>query len=121
MIPVRTKLAQLIAKEEGFGIPGAVPTTHNNPGDLRHGPHEQHPGDPDAVGTAETAADGWADLERQITLDVARGLTLRQFIYKFAPPSENNSERYLNFVCAGLNIGPDVPLAEAAAVPAEVM
>jgi hypothetical protein len=114
---MRTRLAQLIAKEEGFGIPGAIPTVRHNPGDLRHGPHEQHPGAPNAVGTVDTDADGWADLERQIQLDVARGLTLREFVYKFAPPTENNSAQYLNFVCGGLGMDADTPLATAAAVP----
>jgi hypothetical protein len=34
-------LARLIAQEEGYGIPGAVPTRDNNPGDLHHSPHSQ--------------------------------------------------------------------------------
>jgi hypothetical protein len=108
-----SKLAQLIANEEGFGIPGALPTRDNNPGDLRHSPHSFHSGDPNAIGQIDTVADGWADLERQLQLYGERGLTLRQAIYEFAPPSENNSEQYLNYVCQGLNVQPDILVTDA--------
>ena len=109
-----SKLARLIAQEEGFGIPGSIPTTHNNPGDLRHSPHSTHsPDDPNAIGEINTPEDGWADLERQLQLYAERNMTLRDTIYEYAPPSENNSERYLNFVCDGLGCTPDTPVAEA--------
>lgn len=32
-----TALGEGIAKAEGFGIPGKIPTTHNNPGDVTDG------------------------------------------------------------------------------------
>ena len=110
-----SKLAQLIAKEEGFGIPGALPTRDNNPGDLRHSPHSSHsPGAPNAIGQIDTVTDGWADLERQLQIYAAHSMTLRAAIYAFAPPEENDSERYLNFICEGLgNVSPDMPVSEA--------
>jgi hypothetical protein len=109
-----TKLAQLIAKKEGYGIPGSLPTRDNNPGDLRHSPHSFHLGSaPEAIGEIDTPADGWADLERQLQLYGERGLTLREAIYEFAPPTENNSERYLGFVCQGLGCQPDILVTEA--------
>jgi hypothetical protein len=108
-----SKLAHLIAQEEGFGIPGKIPTTHNNPGDLRHSPHSFHLGDPNAIGQIDTPEDGWADLERQLQLFAKRGLTLRDAIYIFAPPAENNSERYLMYVCRGLDCNPDISVADA--------
>lgn len=108
-----SKLAQLIAKQEGYGIPGAVPTRDNNPGDLRHSPHSDHPGDPNGIGVIDTPEDGWADLERQLTIYAEHGMTLRAAIYAFAPPSENDSERYLNFVCDGLGCTPDIPVSDA--------
>lgn len=110
-------LASLIAQEEGFGVAGAIPTVRNNPGDLRHSPHSEHPDDPNAIGTIDTPADGWADLERQLQLYADRQMTLRAAIYDFAPPSENDSERYLNFVCEGLGCSPDTPVAEALQIP----
>lgn len=109
-----SKLAQLIAREEGFGIPGTVPTRDKNPGDLRHSPHSSHEGEgSNDIGIIGSANDGWADLERQLQLYGARGLTLRQAVYEFAPPIENNSEQYLNFVCQGLGCSPDTPVSDA--------
>jgi hypothetical protein len=112
-----SKLAQLIAQEEGYGIPGDVPTRDNNPGDLRHSPHSFHPAsDPDGIGAIDSVADGWADLERQLQLYAERGLTLQQAIYEFAPPTENNSAAYLQFICNGLGCAPDITVSQALAI-----
>lgn len=109
-----SKLAALIAQEEGFGIPGAIPTTHHNPGDLLHSPHSFHlPDAPDAVGEIDSDADGWADLERQLQLFADRGLTIEQAITEYAPPSENDTAAYIAFVCKGLGCTPDTTVAQA--------
>lgn len=108
-----TKLAVLISKEEGFGIPGSLPTRDNNPGDLRHSPHSFHLGDPNAIGQIPTPEEGWEDLEHQLNLFAARRLTLEQAIYEFAPPTENDSERYLAYVCNGLGCTPQTLVADA--------
>jgi hypothetical protein len=108
------KLDALIADEEGYGIPDALPTRDNNPGDLRHSPHSEHdPSAPDAIGKIDTSQHGWADLEEQLQRYAARGLTLQQAIYEFAPPTENNSAAYLKFVCDGLGCTPDTTVAAA--------
>ena len=114
-----TKLARLIAQEEGYGIPGAIPTTHSNPGDLRHSPHSTHATDaPDAIGQIDSVADGWADLERQLQLYANRGLTLQQMIVdNYAPANENDSQAYLKFICDGLNLPPQSPVSEALKIP----
>src|SRR5208282_3598486 len=96
-----SKLAEAIAHEEGFFIPGSLPNRDNNPGDLRHSPHSFHSVDaPDAIGQIDTSTDGWADLERQLALYVKDDstITLAQAIYKWAPPTENNSSAYLTYV-----------------------
>lgn len=109
-----TKLAELIAKMEGFGIPGAIPTTHRNPGDLRHSPHSQHPGGKDDVGTIDTDEHGWSDLERQLQIYADEGLTLRQMVHLYAPGSDgNHPDSYLSFVCNGLKLAPDNRVKEA--------
>jgi hypothetical protein len=109
-----SKLAQLIAQEEGFNVPGSLPNRDNNPGDLRHSPHSFHnPGDPNAIGQIDTVADGWADLERQLQLFASRGLTLEQAIYEFAPTPENNSAEYLAYICSGLKCDPQMLVSDA--------
>ena len=113
-----SKLARLIATEEGYGIPGDVPTRDNNPGDLRHSPHSFHSaGDPNGIGTIDSPADGWSDLERQLQLFSSRGLTLQQAIYEFAPPEENDSAQYLKYVCDGLGLPATATVTEALTQP----
>ena len=117
--PARTLLAQLIAKREGYGIPGTVPTRFNNPGDLRHSPHSAHTADqPDGIGQIDTVEHGWDDLERQLLLYASRKITLRQMIVTYyAPKVENDSEGYLAFVCAGLCATPDMLVSSALKLP----
>src|SRR5208283_3084446 len=120
MIPPR--LAELIAAEEGYGIPGALPTRNHNPGDLRHSPHSFHSSDaPDAIGQIDTPADGWADLVRQLALYADPqhhpGMTVAQAIYDWAPPSENNSAGYLAYVVKGLGVSSDTLLVDAMLIP----
>ena len=45
-----------------------------------------------------TAEAGWRAAMAQILLDASRGLTLEQYITKFAPPNENDTAAYLRFV-----------------------
>ena len=108
-------LAQLIAKQEGFGKPGALPTRRNNPGDLRHSPHSSHEGiGPNDIGEIDTATDGWEDLERQLRLYSIRGLTLAQLAETYAPESDgNDTAAYLAALCSGLGLGPDDTVAAA--------
>lgn len=107
-------IAELIAKEEGFYVDGSIPQRQHNPGDLRHAPGESHPeGSPNSVGSFPDDAAGWAALERQLGLYAERGLTLRQCIEIYAPDVENDTQRYLDFVCTGLNCGPDILVADA--------
>jgi hypothetical protein len=112
-----SQLARLIAQFEGFGIPGALPTRRNNPGDLRHSPHSSHDGEgSNDIGIIDTPENGWADLEHQLQLYAARQMTLRAAIYAFAPPNENNTEDYLDFVCQELGVSANTPVSEALAV-----
>src|SRR5580658_282934 len=113
-----SKLAQAIAKEEGIDVPGSVPNRDNNPGDLRHSPHSFHtPSDPNAIGQIPTRAEGWEDLERQLTLFAQRNLTLQEAIYEFAPPTENNSAGYLAFVCNELGVPSSTLVSQALTIP----
>ncbi len=115
----QTRLAQLIAKNEGFGVPGAVPTVRNNPGDLRHSPHSTHrDGHPDEIGWIDTLDHGWEDLERQLGLYAHRGLTLRQLAYVYAPPEDNNpTEAYLGSLCKGLDCPDTTLVSDAILIP----
>lgn len=109
-----SKLAEAIAHEEGFYVPGSVPALDCNPGDLRHSPHSFHTADsPDGIGKIDSDADGWADLERQLQLCADRGMTIAQCIYDYAPPNENNSAAYLAYVNAYVGCNSDMLVSEA--------
>jgi hypothetical protein len=120
-----SKLAILIATEEGFYVAGSIPQRFNNPGDLRHSPHSFHTvADPDGIGQIDTPQDGWADLERQLHLFAGRGLTMEQMIYGvpdaqgvlqggYAPESENDSAAYLAYLCTGLGCQPSTLVSDA--------
>lgn len=109
-----SKLARLIAAEEGFGIPGSIPTVDHNPGDLRHSPHSFHTAAaPNAMGQIDDDADGWADLERQLHLYAERGLTLAEAIGDYAPAPENNTAGYLQYICDGLPLPSTATVAQA--------
>jgi|SRR5579871_5751 len=114
------KLTQLIARREGFGKPGTIPTRRHNPDDLRHSPHSSHAGiGPDDIGEIDNDQDGWADADRQVELWAERGLTLERMVFgPLAPPSENDSAEYLRFLCDQLGLDADAPVAEALKIPA---
>jgi hypothetical protein len=118
-VPARTRLAQLIGREEGFGRPGTIPTLRNNPGDLRHSPHASHDGiDPNAIGIEPSEDAGWDDLERQLDLYAARGMTLAQMVAIYAPPTENETNNYLKFLCDTLGVSSETLVSAALTVPA---
>ena len=109
-MPARTRLAQLIAQYEGFGKPGTKPTRDHNPGDLEHAPHI-YAWD-GAIGIEQSDATGWDDLERQLILYARRGMTLRECIEQYAPPTENNTEAYLTFVMNGFKEENEIPIED---------
>lgn len=115
-----TKLAKLIATREGFFKSGTLPARNHNPGDLRHSPHSVHTDDPNSIGAIDDDADGWADLERQLTLYADRGMTLSAVVYVYAPPSENDSASYLDFLIQSFGglIDADTPLRRILEIPA---
>jgi hypothetical protein len=109
-----SKLARVMAMEEGFYVQGSVPNRDHNPLDLRHSGHSSHAGEgPNDIGIIDNDADGWADADEQLQKYAARNMTLRQMVYTLAPPSENNSEQYLKFVCDGMGLPDSTPVAIA--------
>lgn len=54
------RIARAIAKAEGYGVPGAIPTVRNNPGNIRSLTA------PYPVATYASPEEGWAALYRQV-------------------------------------------------------
>lgn len=105
------KLASAIATEEGFFTVGSLPERNNNPGDLRSAPWLQHTVIAHGFWRANSKAEGMAGLYHQLALDISRGWTLTELIYKWAPPSDNNkTDKYISDVAKMVEIRPDVKL-----------
>lgn len=84
---------------------------NNNPGNLRYAGQKEATGKDDkGYAIFPTPQAGWRALHAQIRLDQRRGLTLEQFIAKYAPPNENNTSEYLEFVAGQSGYQKDCPL-----------
>lgn len=84
---------------------------NNNPVNLRYaGQREATGSDKDGFAVFPDPQAGWRAGMAQIMLDARRGLTLRQYIHKFAPPCENDTDTYLSFVSHRSGVLPDVEL-----------
>lgn len=118
------QVAAAITQLEGFITPGSTPQYPNgsisyrlnNPGNLMFaGQKNATPVvlNGHTFASFPTLADGQAALDRQIAIDANAGLSLRQFVYKYAPPTENNSAKYLADLSSRLGMSPDDPLINA--------
>lgn len=116
MVPSRVlktqQLAKIIAQLEGYNRPGTLAQRQNNPGNLRYvGQLGAAKGDK-GFAKFKTPQDGFNALHSQIGLDASRGYTLKQFIYKYAPPTSNNSAAYLASVALALKARPEHRLGD---------
>jgi len=126
------QLAQAIARYEGFYLTPedcaarklpypTIPQRYNNPGDLMFAhqpgarPSGTHGADgkPHSYAIFESVEKGWQALYAQIRLDASRGLSLQQFIGKYAPSSDyNDPANYCAFVAREIGARPADPLHE---------
>lgn len=109
------RLVCSIATAEGFFVANSLPSRMFNPGDLRGAPWLLKPTLLSGFIKFDSIAQGIAGLYHQLALDIARGQTLKQLIYGYAPPSDyNNTENYLNETCRRMGLDPtkdiDTPL-----------
>jgi hypothetical protein len=95
--------------DAGSGIRGGIMTQAQllrNPGNLRYARQREAIGESEGFAKFQSDPAGWRALVNQIKLDAKRGHTLETFIAKYAPPIENETEKYLDFVCAALDAKP---------------
>lgn len=89
---------------------------HNNPGNLKYvGQEGASQGEPAEDGghwaAFETPEDGYRALHAQVALDARRGLTLGQFVTKYAPPESNDTASYIAQASQALGGSPDTPIS----------
>lgn len=102
----------------GVNIPKSsrIAYVHNNPGNLKYaGQDGAQEGEPAQDGghwaAFETPEAGYAALHGQVDKDAARGMTVGQFIGKYAPPESNDTAQYTKQASEALGVSPDAPLS----------
>jgi hypothetical protein len=91
-------LAACMMHMEGYYSVLSVAFRNHNPGNIKYGPGG-------AFKVFDTALEGYAALVRDIGANT--GKTLREFISKYAPPIENNTDIYIDVVSRLSEIGKD--------------
>lgn len=109
------QLGSAIAAMEGWFKRGSRAKRNNNPGNLRAS-FLRRPKDGGFV-VFKSREEGIAALLHQVSKDVTRGLTLREFITKYAPPSENVTHNYIKAVADEVGINPDKPMWDYLRLP----
>lgn len=84
---------------------------NNNPGNLRFVGQQGATKGENGFAKFSSPEAGVKALESQIKLDASRGLTLQQFINKYAPPTENNTNQYLAQMTQMLGVPPTTKIS----------
>lgn len=112
MVETILTIIQAIAREEGWGIAGDIPTRDNNPGDIEAGNFASREG---AIGvdarnsrfaTFATPEAGFKAL-RDLLSDAYLGMTIHNALNKYAPPVENDTSSYEANVCLWTGFTPE--------------
>jgi hypothetical protein len=111
------QLAQAIATAEGFGIPGAVPTRANNPGDLVLGDQGLGVANSAGVTIFATVAAGWAALYYELNLiflgessQYNPSMTFAQFAQKWT--GGDNAGAWASNVTSSISASPGTLLSD---------
>jgi hypothetical protein len=111
-------LLEAIAAFEGFGAsPMNRPTRNNNPGNISYGPHaRRHGGTMEVIpagfvskprfASFATPEAGWRAL-RALLETTYKGHTVSEFMQRYAPPFENNTDMYIRYICTKVGCSPD--------------
>lgn len=83
---------------------------NNNPGNLRFAGQAGATEGKGGFAKFESPEAGFGALMNQIKLDAGKGLTLAQFISKYAPPSENDTALYIKQIAQATSSSPLTPI-----------
>lgn len=84
---------------------------NNNPGNLRYVGQAGATQGEGGFARFSSPQAGYQALKNQISLDASRGLTLSQFINKYAPPIENATSVYLSQISSRLGVNPSTKIS----------
>lgn len=100
-----TSVCRYIQRKFGLWNPGHIMYAAQN------GAARVHAGDRDWAGWP-TLIDGLQGIVKQISIDARAGLTIEQFVTKYAPPSENKTTEYIKLVSEKLGVPPSTFLKD---------
>lgn len=113
--PNVTRFANAIARAEGYGIAGAIPTRLNNPGNLKASSVPSIGADANGHLHFATIEDGWRALYRQIQLIIdgkSRVYTLDMTIADMARKYAGWSDNWMRNVATALNVSTTTKLRD---------
>ncbi len=90
---------------------GTLADRNNNPGNLRYVGQAGATQGEGGFARFNSPEDGFQALINQVQLDQSRGLTLQQFVNKYAPPSENNTSLYVQQISQWLGVDPNIQIS----------
>ena len=92
------QLSLVIANEEGWNNKDSLVYSLNNPGALTFVKQRNAKLGSRNFAHFSSADAGWKALRKDLESKLKRNMSLRAIIYRWAPPSENNTEAYLHKV-----------------------
>lgn len=105
-------IIEAIAREEGYGISGDIPTRDNNPGDIEAGSFATHEGS-DGVDASKPrfarfpdSATGFQALRDLLNSSSYLGLTIHDALNRYAPPVGNDTSSYESNICEWTGLAP---------------
>ena len=87
-----------------IGKKGSLADRNNNPGNLIFANQKGATVGEKGFAKFSTPQDGYNAVINQVKIDQMRGYTIKEFISKYAPPKENNTELYIKTITKNLLI-----------------
>src|SRR5579875_1060868 len=109
-------LLQAIARMEGWLEPDSLCRINHNPGNIEYGRFAVAHGATRANGRFAYFPDdetGFRAMSALLQAPTYKGLTVAQAIHRWAPPNENDTDRYIQLVCQWSGHVPTDSLADA--------
>ena len=111
---------EAVAREEGFYVEGSRPQRNKNPGDIEYGRFSKAHGAVLSDGrfaVFATVEQGFECMAALFSCSTYSGLTVAQALNKWAPPFENQTNKYIENVCKWVpGLTPDMKLFDALAI-----
>ncbi len=110
--PQGTQATSTVASKVAIPKSSRLSHVNNNPGNLMFAGQDGAKNGEKGFAKFSTPEAGYKALVSQVKIDSNRGLTLKQFVTKFAPPTENNTKLYIKQIAAAAGISPNTPISK---------